>query len=392
MILLGCVSPFAIRLCNKQIRTAGRTAGRIYALSTVGSILGTFAPVLILIPALGTAKTFLAFALLLLAASILALLLHGKTRRALISVAALLVLGALSLAFPQRVVKADEQMIYEQESRYNYIQVLEIDETRYLMLNEGQGVHSVYSPHTLRTFGTWDMFVVAPMFNPPPFRPSQVQRICVIGLAGGTVARQATEAYGPVAIDGIEIDPAIVEVGYEYFHMDLPNLDVSVTDGRFFLEHTDARYDLIVVDAYRLPYIPFQLATTEFFALAKAHLTPQGVITVNVGRTDTDYRMVEAIGAGLLEQLGAVHAIDVPDTFNTVLVATQGETQPSNLQANLEWVDNAFLRDAISRALASLDAPQARDLDYTVPAFTDDRAPVESLTNAIVARYLLMGE
>ena len=393
IVLLGAVSPFAIRLSTKQIRTAGSSAGRIYALSTVGSILGTFAPVLILIPALGTARTFLAFAALLFLASILGLAKQKATRRAVAGLLLLLLLAVLSLLFGPRIVKVDAHAIHERESRYNYIQVLEIDETRYLMLNEGQGVHSVYNPHTLQTFGTWDMFVVAPMFNPPPYDPREVQRVCVIGLAGGTVARQATEAYGPVPIDGVEVDPDVVEVGREFFHMDLPNLNVFVTDGRFFLQHSDALYDLVVLDAYRLPYIPFQLATSEFFALVADHLTPQGTIAVNVGRTDTDYRMVEAIAAALGQHLASVHAIDVPETFNTVLVATRQETDAANLQTNLDRASSPFLRDAMLRAIASMEAGgDRRGPAYDGPVFTDDRAPVEALTNAIVLRYLLRGE
>jgi spermidine synthase len=393
VILLGCVSPFAIRLSTKQIRSSGSNAGRIYALSTIGSILGTFLPVLVFIPAIGTAKTFFLFAVVLFAISILGLVIQRKARRVAASTFLLLALLALSAAFPQRIVKADARMIYEQESRYNYIQVLQVGQARYLMLNEGQGVHSIYDPQSLSTFGTWDMFIVAPFFNPPPYSPSEVRRVCVIGLAGGTVARQATAVYGPIPIDGVEIDPAIVEVGRAYFDMNEPNLNVAVTDGRFFLAHTQERYDLIVIDAYRLPYIPFQLATTEFFALVQEHLTPNGVVTINVGRTDTDYRMVEAIGTGLARHFPSVHAIDLPDTFNTVLVASQQPTQAVNLEGNLAGIEHPFLRDAITRAIANLAETQARHtLLGQGPVFTDDRAPVEHLTNAIMVRYLLTGE
>ena len=389
VVLLGCVSPFAIRLATKQIRSAGSSAGRIYALSTVGSILGTFAPPLVTIPAIGTARTFLLFAMLLFAASLLGLALRRRLRATLLSTALLLVLVVLAVVFPQRLVKADERMIAESESRYNYIQVLEIDGVRYLMLNEGQGVHSVYDPDELTTMGTWDMMAIAPFFNNPPFSPAEVKRVCVIGLAGGTVARQATAIYGPVSIDGVEIDPAIVEVGRRYFDMNLPNLHVATTDGRFYLENVDHRYDLIVIDAYRLPYIPFQLATTEFFALVRSRLTPRGVVAVNVGRTESDYRMVESIATTMREHFYTVHAINLSDTFNTVIVATPGETQASNLAVNQaqDLPLPALARDAISRALASLHT-----LTGEGTVFTDDRAPVERLTNAIILRYLLVGE
>jgi len=393
IVLLGCVSPFAIRLSARRLSSAGSNAGRIYALSTVGSILGTFAPVLLLIPSIGTARTFLVFSLLLFVVSLLGLLVQRSARRVSIAALLLLVLVIVALAFPQRIIKADERMIYERESRYNYIQVLQVGETRYLLLNEGQGVHSVYDPHTLRTFGTWDMFLVAPFFNPPPYEPSDVRRMCVLGLAGGTVARQATAAYGSIPIDGVEIDPDIVRVGQTYFDMDMPNLNVFVTDGRVYLDHVSTRYDLIVIDAYRLPYIPFQMTTSEFFALVHARLTPTGTVAVNVGRTDTDYRMIDAIASGLGQHFPSIHAIDVPETFNTVLVATRQETRPAYLEANLARVSDPFLRDVLGRAAANLAATRARHTLATDRApFTDDRAPVENLTNAIVLRYLLSGD
>jgi spermidine synthase len=211
--------------------------------------------------------------------------------------------------------------------------------------------------------------------------------VCVIGLAGGTVARQATAIYGPVPIDGVEIDPEIVEVGRQYFGMNLPNLHVTTTDGRFYLENVENRYDLIVIDAYRLPYIPFQLATTEFFGLVRSRLGPRGVVAVNVGRTESDYRMVESIAATMREHFGAVHAINLSDTFNTVIVATPGETQSSNLAANRAQDLHPLARDSISRALDSLYTLTGKGV-----VFTDDRAPVERLTNAIILRYLLVGE
>jgi predicted membrane-bound spermidine synthase len=164
-------------------------------------------------------------------------------------------------------------------------------------------------------------------------------------------------------------------------------LQVFVTDGRFFLERTAHKYDLVIIDAYRLPYIPFQLTTREFFALVKDRLTARGVVAVNVGRTESDYRMVEAIAATLGEHFPAVHAINLVDTFNTVLVATQEPTSADNLRANAGLSSHPFVIDAAARALANV-----HDLRHDGIVFTDDRAPVESLTNAIVLHYLLTGE
>jgi len=384
VILLGTVSPFAIRLLTRRAHRAGSSAGRVYALSTVGSIVGTFSPVLITIPLLGTARTFYLFSILLLAASLIGLIAARARRRALLASLALALVICIAVLLPPRVVKADERAVFEAESRYNYIQVLQLDRVRYLMLNEGQGVHSIYDPDQLATFGTWDLLAVAPLINEPPFHATQVERICIIGLAGGTVARQATALYGPIPIDGVEIDPAIIDVGRRFFDMNQDNLQAIATDGRFYLAKSPHLYDLIAVDAYRLPYIPFQLATSEFFGLARAHLTDHGVLAINVGRTATDYRMVEAMAATLGQHFTHVYAIDLADTFNTILIAANRPSNVANLAINAQQTAQPWVIQVATQA-----TEHVHPLSGDGPIFTDDRAPVESLTNAIIVRYLL---
>jgi spermidine synthase len=208
--------------------------------------------------------------------------------------------------------------------------------------------------------------------------------VAVIGQAAGTIARQYTEVYGPVAIDGIEIDQKIVQVGRDYFFMNQPNLNVIVSDGRYALAHATQRYDVIGIDAYRLPYIPWHLTTREFFQQARAHLADRGVLVVNVGHTADDYRLVEAMAATLQSVFPSVHVIGVPQTFNAILVATVQPSTPENLRANAARLEQPLLRDVAADALANLrpTAPGAI-------VFTDDRAPVEQLTNAIILRFAL---
>src|SRR5262249_42096014 len=110
-------------------------------------------------------------------------------------------------------------LIAERESPYNYIQVVRVGHETQLLLNEGLGVHSIYNPQKLLTRGPWDYFMIAPYFNPPPFTPNQVHRVCVIGLGAGTVPRQFSAVYGPIPIDGVEIDGEIVNLARQYFDM-----------------------------------------------------------------------------------------------------------------------------------------------------------------------------
>ncbi len=297
------------------------------------------------------------------------------------------VLAGFSLAGP---IKPAAGLIAERESAYNYIQVVQRDDTRYLLLNEGQGIHSMYNPNQLETFGTWDYFLAAPFFNTTPHTPGQVASLGLVGLAAGTIARQYTAAYGPIPIDGIEIDPAIVDVGRRFFDMNEPNLNVIVQDGRWAMAHSTRRYSVVGVDAYRLPYIPWNLTTREFFQDVRAHLTDDGVLAINVGRTFTDRRLIEAMAGTLEAVFPSVYVVDIPNTFNSILYATVQPTQAGNLVANLALMPAgapALLRESTARAVDNLQpAPRSSTV------FTDDLAPVEQLTNSIVIRFILGGE
>jgi spermidine synthase len=388
--LLGCVSPFAIRLLLHDPQRGGTTAGRVYALSTLGSLLGTFLPVLVTIPNLGTRATFYAFSVLLLLTAWAGLLLN-RGRRALPYLALLLIILALAWATSAGVVKADEGLVLETESAYNYIQVLRWGPGVQLKLNEGYGVQSVYNPEGELAGGIWDYFLIAPFFSPAPKDETQVRSLCLVGLAGGTVSKLYTRAYGPIPIDGVELDPAIITVGQQYFAMDEPNLRPLAADGRAFLASLppEQRYDVIAVDAYRPPYVPFHLSTREFFALSRAHLNERGVVAINAARVQGDDRLVEALAATMQEVFPAVFIVEEPDegfvTGNSLVVGT---AQPSTLA---DWEENIEgLRQPMLAEMARRAAPHVRQAAKNSGSlvFTDDRAPAEQMVHSIVLGYL----
>jgi spermidine synthase len=391
--LLGTVSPFSIRLAVTSVSDAGKTSGRIYAISTLGSIIGTFLPVLVLIQSIGTFQTFLVFAAILYVVGLIGLFREQGVRAlrflwmpVAIAVATFLVLNGT----PLRAPLAGATLLYEKESAYNYIQVQETaDGSRYLFLNEGEGVHSQWHKDIYGYGRTWDFFLAAPYFNAPSVSLESVDSLALVGLAAGTIARQYTHVYGAIPIDGIEIDPAIVEAGKRFFEMDMPNLNVLVEDGRYALNKLNRRYSVVGIDAYRPPYIPFHLTTIQFFEEVRAHLEDNGTVVVNVGRTSTDRRLVDAMTATLLQVFPSVHAMDVPQSFNTILVATMQPTTPHNLSANLAALPAdtpALLRDTLELAARTLVPVHASET-----IFTDDRAPVESLVDSLVINFLLEG-
>lgn len=409
--LLGCVSPFAIRLAIRDVQGSGETAGRLYAISTIGSILGSFLPVLLLIPTIGTRRTFGVLAVTLLLVVLLGLL---RCRRPRDAGAVVLALAAvLLLAWrPAGPLKPAAGLLFETESAFNYIQVVDAAGIeRQLRLNEGEGIHSVYRPQGGLADGIWDYFLLAPAFNPAPYGPERVGRVAIVGLAAGTMARLFTDAYGPIPIDGAELDPEIIAVGRTWFDMNQPNLNAVAADGRWFLRNRELAnwetgksgvttpvfqltnlptYDLIAVDAYRPPYIPFHLTTVEFFALARDRLAADGVVAVNVGRTNTDYSLVHAIAATMQQVFPSVYVMDEPSgdspLGNTLVVATRQPTTLDDFTANLPRFAAPLLAEVARRA-----APQARPAAPPpgTPIFTDDRAPVEQVVHALVLRHLL---
>ena len=338
MTLLGTASPFAIRLALDEGGKTGSVAGKVYAISTLGSFVGTFLPVLVTIPTIGTYRTFLLFSAVLLIIAVIGLWKTAGWRIVLPFLLVLILIPVLAFWGLPGTDKSTKNMLYETESEYNYIQVLEESDFHLLRLNEGQGIHSVYHPTQLSYSGPWEQVLAAPFFNPAPYNPEDVRSMAIVGLAAGTTARQATQVYPDITIDGYEIDPKIVEVGRKYFDMNEPNLNVIIQDGRWGLAHSSRTYQIISVDAYRPPYIPWYMTSKEFFEIVKQHLTEDGVMVINVGRAPNDRRLIDALSATITAVFPSVFVMDIPNTFNSILYATAAPTRVENFTNNLEYI------------------------------------------------------
>lgn len=387
--LLGSLSPFAVRLAISDVAHAGRISGRIYALSTLGSLLGTYLPVLVTIPLAGSRATAVLFGVLLIVVGLVG---FWTTRSAapkggmdlLILVFPLLVVPVAILGL-RGGLKAQPGQQYETESAYNYIQVIRDGPCNYLLLNEGQAYHSYYcGGDPLQGPTVWSMMLAAPYFNADPV---SVKRVAIVGLAAGTIAQHYSDVFPDVAIDGIELDPAVVETASSYFGLNENNIRAIIGDGRFELERLAGPYDVITLDAYKVPYIPWHLTTREFFNLAYNRLAEDGVLAVNVGRAPSDRRLVEAVASTMATVFPSVHAVDVPGSLNTLLFATRQPTSFDNLPKQLQNL-SADLPPLLTEALLAGAGNQVA-LEGSGPILTDDRAPVEVISDAIVLRYIL---
>lgn len=389
--LLGTISPFAIRLSMDNTEKSGQIAGQIYAVSTLGSFIGTFLPTLITIPIIGTRLTFILFAMILLAVALVGLARFASRREMLKLIWMPVALALIAFAFSNSALKQNTGQVYETESAYNYIQVQEQDGYMLLRLNDGQGVHSIYHPDVLFYNGPWEQFLVGPYFYADR-SPDDIKSMAIIGLAAGTAARQATAVYGAdIQIDGFEIDGQIVEVGREYFDMNMPNLNVIVGDGRLGLDRSQVKYDIIAIDAYRPPYIPAHMTTLEFFEICASHLADSGVLTLNVGSTPGNRRLIDGLATTMAQIFPSIHIMDIPGTLNTMIFATKQPTSRENFSANMvRLAQDSSLDPVLVTTMASTFANlQPGYTPSTV--FTDDLAPIEWIVNNMVVSFVLEG-
>jgi spermidine synthase len=370
--LLGMVSPFALRLALTRVDNAGAISGRLSSLTTVGAIAGTFLPALVLIPAIGTQRTMIGAALLVSLGAVP--LLERRWRFAPVVIAALLLI-------PPGAVKAQAGVIAEEETQYQYAQIVRTGDGKIVMrLDDGVADQSVYRPGASLTGGEWDMPLVIPPLLDRPLRSA-----LVIGNAGGTTARGLAAVYPGVHIDGVELDPALTALGREYMAMDsIPGLHVITADGRTFLQTTSNRYDLIVVDAYRQAYIPFQLVTQEFFTLVREHLQPGGAVALNVARVPDDDRLSRAVSGTLATVFPSVytwHAL----RFNECVIGLDHALPDTALAQRVGGVP------APLQPLVPLVRSQTEPMGPSDSPMTDDRAPVEWLTDRAVIEHVVKG-
>ncbi|MEJ7892916.1 MAG: fused MFS/spermidine synthase [Solirubrobacteraceae bacterium] len=373
MLLLGTVTPWALRLAIDDVSRAGQIAGRLYAVSTLGSLAGVFLSALVLIPLIGTQRTFIAFGAVLAIAAAAGL---RSPRAALVPV---LLLAALAL--PVGLTKGDandgERVIAEQETTYQYLRVIEEDGRRRLELNEGQATHSVYEPDTVLTGGVWDGYLVLPQ----TVLDDSPASVAMLGNAAGTVSRAYGRHHPESRIDGVELDGDVTTVGRELFELDSnPRLTTYEEDARPFLRRTDERYDAIFVDAYRQPYIPFYLATTEFFELVRDRLEPGGAVVLNVGHPPGQDALERTLTQTIETAFPYVRRWAIEDE-NTLLVASETEPTAERLEAADIGVEGE-LDELQGRAVVELGAPLSGGSVYT-----DDRAPVEWLIDASILRF-----
>jgi hypothetical protein len=265
---------------------------------------------------------------------------------------------AAVLAVPAGIVKPVPGLLYEKDSQYQFVQVVQKGPVRNLYLNEGIAVHSEWRPHTVLTGDEWDMFLTV-----PPLLGRTLRSVAILGNAGGTTARAYGVFYPAAQIEGVELDPAVTAAARRYMGLGrISRLHVITADARPFLRRTHAR----------------------FFRLARSRLRPGGIVALNVATVPGDHRL----------------AGDVAGTVRTVFpqVLTWQALKLNQLVLGFDRpVSRGRLRAAVRRTPARirvLTRLLADDARTTVPStepWTDDRAPVEWVTDRLILEYAARG-
>lgn len=332
MVLFGMNVPFTLRLTADKIQTVGAVSGKVSMISTLGSLLGTFLPAFVLIPDLGTTKTFLFIGLTLF------FLAAFGYRNVFLVLLGFLGCGLFWVVPP---VYAANELVASTESPYGYVFVTQDDAgLYYLHIDNSIGVQSVYDPNAVLPTSSYyyGYFGVLPAMIDSP------KSILILGHAGGSFTRIFNTFYPDLKVTGVEIDPAVTAMAEKYMGLADAQVDIVHADARQFLLNTTEKYDLILVDTYHGANIPAHLATTEFFQLAHDHLNEGGMVALNAASTQGDF--LDELKNSLAEPFRSVFSFPVPGSFNTMLVARDSLDYnvydlPAELQSFFDSIQNS---------------------------------------------------
>ena len=399
LFLLGTVTPSLVKYTVDSLDDSGKIVGNLNASNTIGSIIGTFVPTFISIPAVGTSITFLIFAGILL---ILAVVYFISTKTFFKKVPIAMVLFILCCVFGHGNSFAfwQKHLTAEDESIYNYLQVSENDREMILSTNVLFGVQSVYRKERELTGMYYDYAMAAP-YMAGIYEKDRPLDVLILGMGTGTYATQCSRYFGEMNIEGVEIDQKITDLAHEYF--ELPeSVPVATYDGRAYLNALssdrwkkdgefgteDGKYDVIMVDAYQDITIPFQMSTKEFFTLVKDHLRADGVMVVNMnmrgieeneGSGEKKAKITDYLADTIAAVFTEVATVDVNFATNRELFAAMDPGMMDRFRRNVALEKDQELSHMMGTVDSGLIAYSAGD-----HVMTDDKAPVELLGMQVI--------
>ncbi len=371
LFLLGTVTPSLVKYAMESMEDSGRTVGRMEAFNTVGSILGTFLPTFVTIPAVGTSITFYIFAaLLFLLGAVYFIAAH--TKKAACGICAGVILISAVFGHSDSFAFWESDLVYEGQSIYNYLQVRETDRRVILSTNVLFGVQSVAMKDGGLTGMYYDTALAAPVLA-----GAENPEILILGMGSGTYAALCSRYFPGAEIAGVEIDQKITDLAHAHFGLP-ESVEVATYDGRAYLAVDPKKYDVIMVDAYQDITIPFQMSSVEFFTMVKEHLKENGVMVVNLNmHNDAEGSINEHLCDTIASVFDEVRITDVTGSTNRELFAFAGDV-PDMAEA-LKKLPDWELTNLMLRIEDGMRVYEGGDR-----ILTDDKAPVEVLGMKVI--------
>ncbi len=376
LFLLGTVTPSLVKYTVDSLDDSGKTVGTLGAFNTIGSILGTFLPTFLTIPAVGTSVTFLIFSGILLVLG-LVYFISKKKKIIMCAVSAGLFVICGVLGNNDSFAFWEKNLTFEGESIYNYLQVKEDEESVILSTNVLFGVQSITKKDDSLTGMYYDYAMAAPLMA--GINKEDSADMLILGMGTGTYARQCMRYFDNLNIEGVEIDGKITDLAEKYF--ELPeSVKVTTYDGRAYLQAVDKKYDVIMVDAYQDITIPFQMSTKEFFTMVEEHLTEDGVMVVNMNmHSDKKGNINDYLSDTIASVFDNVYTVNVKGSTNCELFATDNDEGFNTFTEYLDNADNYELKNLMGNV--SENAVKYKKGNYLL---TDDKAAVELLGMQVI--------
>ncbi len=373
LMLLGTVTPSLMKYTTESLDDNGKTLGELEALNTIGSIIGTFLPTFVTIPAVGTARTFLIFAAILAVIS-LAFFVSQRKWTARAAVCALAITGLVFTPFNYSFAFWEgEDVALEDESIYSYLQVKEDERSISLSTNVAFGVQSIKIKDGGMTGMYYDYALAA------PYMAEDCSDVLILGLGTGTFAEQCLEYFPGCSVTGVEIDQKIVDISREYFGLP-EEVEAIVGDGRAWLTASEEKWDVIMVDAYQDITIPFQMSSVEFFTEVYGHLRPGGVMVVNMSmRSEKAGSMNEYLMDTIQSVFPYCRAVKVSNGTNMELFASASPEAFGRFAERVAALPEGGAKEIMERVQSGMFTVGGGDY-----ILTDDKAPVELLGMAVL--------
>jgi spermidine synthase len=376
LFLLGTVTPSLVKYTVDSLDDSGKTVGTLGAINTVGSIIGTFLPTFVTIPAVGTSITFLLFSGILL---VLGMIYFTSTKAKKVACTVSVILFIICSVFGHRdnFAFADKNLLYEGESIYNYLQVKDTEDSVVFATNALFGVQSVMMKDSSLTGMYYDYALAAPVMSGA--ERGENAEVLVLGMGTGTYASQCLKYFKSADVEGVEIDQKITDLAGKYFN--LPNtVKVTTYDGRAYLNAIDKKYDVIMVDAYQDITIPFQMSSVEFFTMVKDHLKKDGIMVVNMNmHTEKEGNINQYLSDTIANVFNTVYTVNVDGTTNRELFATQNTEVAEAFKQNTMKLSDYGLRSLMGKVAYNMKIYEKGKY-----LLTDDKAPVELLGMQVI--------